>query len=110
MGQVAAELADVPIVTSDNPRSEDPDDIVSEIVLGLEKAGLRRVGLAKVKTTGEKGYLVEVDRAAAIGMAVQLAKPGDTIVIAGKGHEAYQEQNGEKKHFDDIEEATKALA
>jgi UDP-N-acetylmuramoyl-L-alanyl-D-glutamate--2,6-diaminopimelate ligase len=110
MGQVAAELADVPIVTSDNPRSEDPDDIVSEIVPGLEKAGLRRVGLAKVKTTGEKGYLVEVDRAAAIGMAVQLAKPGDTIVIAGKGHEAYQEQNGEKKHFDDIEEATKALA
>jgi UDP-N-acetylmuramoyl-L-alanyl-D-glutamate--2,6-diaminopimelate ligase len=109
MGQAAAELSDVPIVTSDNPRTEDPDDIVAEVVVGLEKAGLRRVGAAKVRS-GEKGYLVEADRAEAITLAAQLAKPGDTIVIAGKGHEAYQEQNGEKKHFDDLEEARRALA
>jgi UDP-N-acetylmuramoyl-L-alanyl-D-glutamate--2,6-diaminopimelate ligase len=53
MGQVAAELSDLPIVTSDNPRTEDPDDIVAEVVVGLEKAGLRRVGAAKVRS-GEK--------------------------------------------------------
>jgi UDP-N-acetylmuramoyl-L-alanyl-D-glutamate--2,6-diaminopimelate ligase len=108
MGEAAAELSDYPIVTSDNPRSEDPDDIISEIVPGIEKHGLRRMGLAKAKS-GERGYMVEADRKAAIALATQLAKEGDTILIAGKGHEPYQEQNGEKKHFDDVEEATKAL-
>lgn len=108
MGEVAAQ-ADLPIVTSDNPRTEDPDEIIAEILPGLEKAGLRRMGAAKARTTGEKGYLVEADRAAAIQLAVSLAKAGDTVLIAGKGHEAYQEQDGEKKHFDDLEEARKAL-
>jgi UDP-N-acetylmuramoyl-L-alanyl-D-glutamate--2,6-diaminopimelate ligase len=108
MGEAAAELADVPVITSDNPRTEDPDEIIAEIVPGLEKHGLRRMGLSKAKS-GEKGYLVEADRAAAISLAASLAKEGDTILIAGKGHEPYQEVNGEKKHFDDVEEATKAL-
>ncbi|MBX7096214.1 MAG: UDP-N-acetylmuramoyl-L-alanyl-D-glutamate--2,6-diaminopimelate ligase [Myxococcaceae bacterium] len=108
MGEAAGELADLPIVTSDNPRSEDPDDIAGEIVPGLEKAGLRRMGAAKAKS-GEKGYLVELDRRAAIRLAASLAKPGDTILVAGKGHEATQEQNGEKKPFDDVAEATAAL-
>jgi UDP-N-acetylmuramoyl-L-alanyl-D-glutamate--2,6-diaminopimelate ligase len=108
MGEVAGELSDIPVVTSDNPRTEDPDEIIAAITPGLEKHGLRRMGANKAKS-GEKGYLVEADRAAAIALAVSLAKEGDTIFIAGKGHEPYQEINGERKHFDDVEEATKAL-
>jgi UDP-N-acetylmuramoyl-L-alanyl-D-glutamate--2,6-diaminopimelate ligase len=107
MGEAAAQ-ADLPIVTSDNPRTEDPDDIVAEIVPGLEKGGLRRMSPAKART-GEKGYLIEIDRKAAIATALSLAKENDTVLIAGKGHETYQEQNGEKKPFDDLEEARKAL-
>lgn len=107
MGAVAAQ-ADLPIVTSDNPRSEDPDDIIQDIVPGLEKGELHRMSPAKART-GERGYLVEADRKAAIALAFSLARPGDTVLIAGKGHETYQEQNGEKKHFDDLEEARKAL-
>ncbi len=107
MGEVAAQ-ADLPIVTSDNPRSEDPDEIIQDIVHGLEKSELRRMSPAKART-GERGYLVEADRRAAIALAISLAKPGDTVLIAGKGHETYQEQKGEKKHFDDVEEAKKAL-
>ncbi len=107
MGEVAAQ-ADLPIVTSDNPRSEDPDDIIQDIVGGLEKGELRRMSPAKART-GERGYLVEADRKAAIALAISLAKPGDTILIAGKGHETYQEVKGEKAHFDDLEEASKAL-
>lgn len=110
MGEVAAQ-ADVPIVTSDNPRTEDPDAIIAQVLPGLEKAGLRRMGAAKARSgAGERGYLVETDRGAAISLAMSLAKPGDTVLIAGKGHESFQEQNGEKKPFDDIEEARKALS
>ena len=108
MGEVASQ-ADLPIVTSDNPRSEDPDEIIQDIIPGLEKSGeLRRMSPAKFKT-GERGYMVEADRRAAIALAISLAKPGDTVLIAGKGHETYQEQDGVKKHFDDLEEARKAL-
>jgi UDP-N-acetylmuramoyl-L-alanyl-D-glutamate--2,6-diaminopimelate ligase len=108
MGEAAGELSDIPIVTSDNPRSEDPDDIISEIAPGLEKQGLRRMGAAKARQ-GERGYIVEADRAAAIALAVSLAKDGDVILVAGKGHEQYQEQEGEKKPFNDLEVAAKAL-
>ncbi|MFT3706634.1 MAG: UDP-N-acetylmuramoyl-L-alanyl-D-glutamate--2,6-diaminopimelate ligase [Archangium sp.] len=107
MGEVASQ-ADLPIVTSDNPRNEDPDDIIQDIIPGLERGELRRMSPAKART-GERGYLVEADRKAAIALAISLAKAGDTVLIAGKGHENYQEQNGEKKHFDDLEEARKAL-
>jgi UDP-N-acetylmuramoyl-L-alanyl-D-glutamate--2,6-diaminopimelate ligase len=107
MGEVAAQ-ADLPIVTSDNPRSEDPDAIISGILPGLEKGGLRRMSPAKARS-GERGYLVEADRAQAIQLAISLAKPGDTVLLAGKGHEAYQEQGGERVPFDDLEEARKAL-
>lgn len=107
MGEVASQ-ADIPIVTSDNPRNEDPDDIIQDIIPGLERTELRRMSPAKART-GERGYLVEADRKAAIALAISLAKAGDTVLVAGKGHETYQEQNGEKKHFDDLEEARKAL-
>jgi len=109
MGQAAAEGSDLIVVTSDNPRSEDPDEIISQITPGLEKGGARRISTGKAKA-GEKGYLVEPDRRAAIQLAVQMAKPGDVILIAGKGHEAYQEVEGQKSPFDDREEAQKALA
>ncbi len=108
MGEVAAQ-ADLPIVTSDNPRGEAPDDIIADILPGLEKAGLRRMSPAKARSTGDKGYLVEADRGAAIDMAISFAKAGDTVLIAGKGHEAYQEIAGKKTPFDDLARARQAL-
>lgn len=108
MGEVAAEACDLPIVTSDNPRGEAPDAIIGEVIPGLEKAGLRRVSPAKAKS-GERGYMVEADRAQAIALALALAATGDTVLIAGKGHEDYQEVAGDKKPFSDFGEARKAL-
>src|SRR5512133_19137 len=90
MGQVVAELADVALVTSDNPRSEDPAAIASEIVDGLDLE-------------------VELDRRRAIERALELARPGDVVVIAGKGHEQGQEIGGRKLPFDDRQVAREAL-
>jgi UDP-N-acetylmuramoyl-L-alanyl-D-glutamate--2,6-diaminopimelate ligase len=92
MGRIASELADVAIVTSDNPRSEDPDAIIAEVVAGAG-ASLE----------------VEPDRAAAIGRALALAREGDVVVIAGKGHEQGQEFAGRVVPFDDREVAREAL-
>jgi UDP-N-acetylmuramoyl-L-alanyl-D-glutamate--2,6-diaminopimelate ligase len=92
MGAAARELADVVIVTSDNPRSEDPQAIVDEIVAG----------------TGP-GATVELDRRAAIGRAVDLARAGDVVVVAGKGHEQGQEAGGVVTPFDDVEVSREAL-
>jgi len=92
MGRIASELADVAIVTSDNPRSEDPDAIIAEVVAGAG-ASLE----------------VEPDRAAAIGRALTLAQEGDVVVIAGKGHEQGQEFAGRVVPFDDREVAREAL-
>ena len=94
MGRVAAELADVAIVTSDNPRSEDPEAILDEIVAGAGAAAFER----------------DVDRRRAIARAVELAAPGDVVVIAGKGHEQGQEfAGGRKEPFDDRVVAAEAL-
>jgi len=93
MGEIAARLADEVIVTSDNPRSEDPEAIVDEIVVG---AG--------------GGVLVEIDRRAAISQAIAHAAEGDVVVIAGKGHEQGQEfADGQKLPFDDVTVAREAL-
>jgi UDP-N-acetylmuramoyl-L-alanyl-D-glutamate--2,6-diaminopimelate ligase len=93
MGAVACDHADVVIVTSDNPRNEDPDAIIAEILKG---AG--------------PGVDVEVDRRAAIGRAIGTAGPGDLVVIAGKGHEQGQEfEDGRKVPFDDVTVAREAL-
>jgi UDP-N-acetylmuramoyl-L-alanyl-D-glutamate--2,6-diaminopimelate ligase len=98
MGAVVARLADVPVLTSDNPRSEDPEAIVAEVLAGIE-GGRDREGL-----------VVEVDRRAAIHAALALAGPGDTVVIAGKGHEQGQEfEGGRKLPFDDREVAREEL-
>ena len=94
MGAAAAALADEVVVTSDNPRSEDPDAIVAEIMTGIERPDVR----------------VEVDRRRAIADAVALAEPGDVVVIAGKGHEQGQEfAGGRKEPFDDVTVAREAL-
>jgi UDP-N-acetylmuramoyl-L-alanyl-D-glutamate--2,6-diaminopimelate ligase len=97
MGRVAATLADRVIVTSDNPRSEDPAAIASAVVRGVRDAGNRR-------------WSVDLDRATAINAAISGAKPGDVVVIAGKGHEDYQEIAGVRMPFSDAGEAAAALA
>ncbi|HEY5994446.1 MAG TPA: UDP-N-acetylmuramoyl-L-alanyl-D-glutamate--2,6-diaminopimelate ligase [Gallionellaceae bacterium] len=94
MGQVAAKLADVCIVTNDNPRSEDPAEIIAAIVSGMTGSPLR---------------IIE-DRAAAIGVAIREAQAADTVLLAGKGHEDYQEICGVKHPFSDLEVAQRALA
>ncbi|AKJ06387.1 UDP-N-acetylmuramoylalanyl-D-glutamate--2,6-diaminopimelate ligase [Archangium gephyra] len=109
MGTAAAEAADLAVVTSDNPRTEDPETIISQVTPGLEKSGMRRISAGKAKS-GEKGYLVDADRKAAIDTAISLAKEDDVVLIAGKGHETYQIIGTEKRAFDDREVAARALA
>jgi len=95
MGRAAADLADLAVVTSDNPRSEDPEAIVAEILDGIEEGG---------------EVTVEPDRRAAIALALARARPGDTVVIAGKGHEQGQEfEDGRKLPFDDRDVAREEL-
>ena len=102
MGRVAAERADVVVVTSDNPRSERPDDIIDEIEAGVKQAGLIGLGtLTEDALAAGKGYIREVDRRKAIGLALDLARPGDTIFIGGKGHETYQIVGTIRHAFDD---------
>lgn len=96
MGRIAAELSSLTYVTSDNPRSEDPEAIIEEILAGIDEKKM-----VKVK--------VEVDRRKAIFDAILEAQPGDVVVIAGKGHETYQEIKGKRIHFDDREVAREAL-
>ena len=89
MGRIGAELSDIAIITSDNPRTEDPEAIIRDITPGADEAG--------------KPYEVVVDRIAAIRHAMELAKKDDIIVLAGKGHETYQEIMGVKHHMDERE-------
>ncbi len=108
MGAVAGRGADLAVITSDNPRSEDPLRIISEIEPGLVQAGRPRRSSAEA-VAGEPGYVVEPDRRAAIELALASAGPGDAVLIAGKGHEATQLIGAESRHFDDREEARRAL-
>jgi UDP-N-acetylmuramoyl-L-alanyl-D-glutamate--2,6-diaminopimelate ligase len=88
MARIAADLSHTVVLTSDNPRSEDPNTIIHEMRTGLTVVDRSRV-------------LVNADRQEAIRMAVTLARPGDVVLVAGKGHETYQEVNGVKHPFDD---------
>jgi UDP-N-acetylmuramoyl-L-alanyl-D-glutamate--2,6-diaminopimelate ligase len=102
MGEVADRLADVAIVTSDNPRSEDPEAIIDQIFTGIG-----RPGAAPGSASGAQRV---TDRRAAIGAAIGGAQPGDVVVIAGKGHEQGQELAGGRKiPFDDVAVAREAL-
>lgn len=89
MGEVSSKLSDLTIVTSDNPRKEEPEAIIEDILTGVRRAD------------GE--YITIVDRKEAIRYAIEHAKEGDVIVLAGKGHEDYQEINGKKYHMDERE-------
>lgn len=100
MGRIAARNADIALVTSDNPRTEDPASIVKEVAAGVEEVKKEKPSLS---------YEVIVDRRSAICRAIELAKPGDIVLIAGKGHENYQILKDKTIHFDDREEARKAL-
>ena len=93
MGRIAAELSDCAVVTSDNPRGEDPQKIIDDILQGID---------------GQQ-CVVKIDRAEAIAYTIAQAEPGDTVLIAGKGHEDYQLIGGEKLHFCDREQAAAAL-
>jgi UDP-N-acetylmuramoyl-L-alanyl-D-glutamate--2,6-diaminopimelate ligase len=94
MGKIASDLADQVIVTSDNPRTENPEAILADVVAGIP---------------GDRPIQVIADRAAAIAKAIREAQPGDGVLIAGKGHEDYQIIGTEKIHFDDREQARAAL-
>jgi UDP-N-acetylmuramoyl-L-alanyl-D-glutamate--2,6-diaminopimelate ligase len=109
MGQAVVRGADVAVVTSDNPRTEDPGAIINMIVAGIEREPTERVGLGALRAVG-KGYAIEPDRRRAIVAAIHAAQPGDIVLIAGKGHEDYQIHGHRKIHFDDREEAAQALA
>jgi UDP-N-acetylmuramyl tripeptide synthase len=93
MGEAAGRLSDILVITSDNPRTEDPDKIIEDILPGVPNAN----------------YHVIADRRSAIQYACSIASSGDTIMIAGKGHEDYQIIGTEKIHFDDREEVEIAL-
>jgi len=95
MGRVAGRLADIAIVTSDNPRTEEPMAIIEEILPGLRQEAR--------PLAGERGYEVIADRREAIGRAVGFSRAGDVLVVAGKGHENYQIVGTEKRSFDDRE-------
>ena len=99
MGGIAGRMADLAILTSDNPRSEDPLAIIAEVEAGLSTAGLRRIAPQTAGNT--PGYLVEPDRRAAIALGLAVAAPGDIVLIAGKGHEDYQLVAGRRLDFDD---------
>ncbi len=108
MGLSAGRRADLAVVTSDNPRTEDPAAIIAEILPGLAQAGASRLDRAAA-LRGERGFTVEPDRRAAIRLAIEAAREGDAVLVAGKGHEDYQIVGTEKHHLDDREEARAAL-
>jgi UDP-N-acetylmuramoyl-L-alanyl-D-glutamate--2,6-diaminopimelate ligase len=109
MGEIAARLADVAVVTSDNPRSEDPEQIIGEIMAGVARVD-RSTPDRERRPDGPPVRSI-TDRAAAIAEAIAFARVGDVLVIAGKGHEQGQElAGGRKVPFDDVAVARDALS
>jgi UDP-N-acetylmuramoyl-L-alanyl-D-glutamate--2,6-diaminopimelate ligase len=109
MGEAAAARADIALVTSDNPRTEKPESIIEMILEGVRRTGKPERSAADL-VQGQSGFHVEPDRGAAISRAVALARVGDVVLLAGKGHEDYQIVGTEKTHFDDREIAAAAFA
>ena len=111
MGEIAGRLADLTIITSDNPRNESPQEIILQIAAGMPKSNGRRFTAEEILSGfNQKGFVIESDRKKAIRLAVAVSKPFDTILIAGKGHENYQIIGSQKVPFDDVVEAKAALA
>jgi len=99
MAGVVMRLSDVAVVTSDNPRDEEPLDIINDIEKGMQ--GAVRIGAGEAPSRTAGGYLVIADREEAIRKAVEIARQGDTLLVAGKGHEDYQIIKGVRRVFDD---------
>lgn len=113
MGAAAVDGSDIVIVTSDNPRTEDPLVIIGEIEAGMERDGFRMAENERASRSSfpveKTPYFIIPDRREAIQRAITMAMPGDVVVIAGKGHEDYQIIGETKNHFDDREEARRAV-
>jgi UDP-N-acetylmuramoyl-L-alanyl-D-glutamate--2,6-diaminopimelate ligase len=111
MGRIAAGMSDLAIVTSDNPRTEDPSGILEQIKGGITPLGLREYRPEELANGfTEKGFILLENRHDAIQLAVSLSRPDDILLLAGKGHEDYQIIGTVKHHFDDREEAAAAFA
>jgi len=113
MGEAGTRLADIAVLTSDNPRTEEPLKILDDVEAGAKKSGAKKIPTGAVETQDPKPengfYVVEPDRRAAIGLSLRLARRGDLILLAGKGHEDYQILGMEKIHFDDREVAREEM-
>lgn len=109
MGEISGKYSDITLITSDNPRKENPGDIIKEIEAGILPLKLKKFEWKEGLNLEEKGYLTEVSRSRAIKMGISLAKPGDFVLIAGKGHECYQIMGEEKIPYNDRYEIKKAL-
>ncbi|HEY7220951.1 MAG TPA: UDP-N-acetylmuramoyl-L-alanyl-D-glutamate--2,6-diaminopimelate ligase [Candidatus Binatia bacterium] len=115
MGEIAGRLSDMVVLTSDNPRTENPQAILGEVETGIRATGVKKFSVSSLgssvsqtanpKPESGSGYCVEADRRAAIRIALGAASPGDLVLIAGKGHEDYQILGTSKIHFDDREVA-----
>ncbi len=111
MGAIAAQMSDLAIVTSDNPRNEDPMDIIEEICAGIEPLGKKRHEPADLASGfTEAGYTVAPDRRIAIELAEACSAEHDTVLIAGKGHETYQIIGNQRLDFDDRKEAMRVFS
>jgi UDP-N-acetylmuramoyl-L-alanyl-D-glutamate--2,6-diaminopimelate ligase len=115
MGEIAGRLSDVTVLTSDNPRSESPMAILDEVEAGMRRTEAMKLSVSSLQSRvveartptpePKRGYFMEADRRTAINIALSSARPGDLVLIAGKGHEDYQILGTEEIHFDDREVA-----
>jgi UDP-N-acetylmuramoyl-L-alanyl-D-glutamate--2,6-diaminopimelate ligase len=110
MGEVAGELSDIVFVTSDNPRTEEPAAIASEIEKGVRESGMEKLASPSAVPVVGSGYLLDLDRGSAIRRAIETAQESDLVLIAGKGHEDYQIIGKERRSFDDRKIAEKVLS
>ena len=108
MGLVAGANSDIVVITSDNPRSEDPESIVRQIEKGVQEAGLTKAEWSPRILLEKSAYLIDVDRRKAIEKAISMANEKDLVLIAGKGHEDYQIIGQERRFFDDRQEVARA--
>ncbi len=108
MGEIAGRYSDLSIITSDNPRTENPAEIMAQVREGIVRLGIREYAAHEAATFQEKGFVSIERRQDAINLAVKAARPGDIVLLAGKGHEDYQIIGKEKFHFDDREVAAQA--
>ncbi|MDA3898162.1 MAG: UDP-N-acetylmuramoyl-L-alanyl-D-glutamate--2,6-diaminopimelate ligase [Desulfobacteraceae bacterium] len=110
MGKIAGRISDFVVITSDNPRTENPETIIEEIRKGMEDSLSREFKLYEIENGfSEKGFIIEADREKAIHLGIRISRPEDTILIAGKGHEDYQIIGTTTISFDDKEKAVAAL-